>query len=170
VTPSWPVQSASRAVRRGTPRGDAQQVRSALPPAVQQATQHQLEKRPAGRGAGGVWEGGAVPQHSRRLQRSHQLHEPADYDSVHRVSTQCQGALSYRPCQEIPTPLADSCQSILQAVLAASAGQGGQSCQYTPTSLERTMNKDGDPLPRNLYGQQQVLAWHRRDWNHETLG
>jgi hypothetical protein len=63
----------------------------------------------------------------------------AEYDSVHRASTQCQGSLSYQPCQEIPRPLADSPQSILQALWATSAGQGGQSCKHTPTSLERTM-------------------------------
>ena len=36
-------------------------------------------------------------------------------------------------------PLADSRQSILQALWAASAGQGGQSRKHTPTGLERAM-------------------------------
>ena len=60
VPPEWSVVALAENLRPQTPpRWNAQPVRSALPPTVQQATPHQ--KRPAGRGVGGVRDGGAVP-------------------------------------------------------------------------------------------------------------
>ena len=35
--------------------------------------------------------------------------------------------------------------------------------------IPRLLHKDGDPRPRNLYGQEQELAWHHRSGNLETL-
>jgi hypothetical protein len=72
----------------------------------------------------------------------HQLHVPAEYDSARLVPTLCPGALSYQPCQESPTPLAGFRLSILPALWAASAAQGGWSCKHTPARLEKK-TKDG---------------------------
>ena len=36
--------------------------------------------------------------------------------------------------------------------------------------IPRLLDKDTDPSPRNLHGQELVLAWHHRGENLETLG
>jgi hypothetical protein len=63
-------------------------------------------------------------------------HECEEYDSTQLRSTQSQVLLLDQLCQENPTLLEGSHQSILSAWWAASAELGGWSCTHIPTSLE----------------------------------
>jgi hypothetical protein len=97
VPPEWPVVALAENLRPQTPpRGDAQPVRGALPPTVQQATPHQ--KRPTGRGVRGVGDCGAVPVDGLAKRRRGPPHDRAEEGVRGQLPNQ---GLYKRWCQEV---------------------------------------------------------------------
>ena len=81
-----------------------------------------------------LWKVRTATPHSQKLSILQRLHGCAGYCWARQVSTRCLALLSYLLYLETQAPPACSPLSTQPTLSAASAGQGGLSCKYTPTT------------------------------------